>query len=153
MYTSIAELTTDTPEQVLINLCNDNDDDLSSVDLENPQDPVVQRIAKAIEDAGDEIDGYLRSQYTLPLTAVPKRITKLCRIIAKYYLFSRRALDMPEDVASGYSMAVKELEKIQRGEFVLDIETANPSVPVPAEFRTNKTMSERVFTSQLLNGF
>lgn len=150
MYSTITDLLNDIPEKNLISLVNDEEAaDVNLLDVESVQG---QRVLKAISDADAEIDGYLRSLYTAPLTgAIDPRVNKLSRVIVKYNLYARRNMDIPEGMENQYKMAVKDLEKIQEGTIKLSIqeETSSP-YPEGSLFVTDKTSSDRFFTDEML---
>ena len=150
MYSTISDLLNDISEKNLVQLVND--ENAEQVDLSNIESEPVKRILKAIEDADAEINGYVRSLYTVPLSGdIDPRVNKLSRIIAKYNLFSRRNMDVSEGIENQYKMAVKDLEKIQQGTIKLDIQE-NSSSPYPegSLFITDKSSTDRFFTDNLL---
>lgn len=152
MYCTVEDLKNDISEKDIINLCND--EKLSSVSLSDQTNPVTKRVLSSITDAADEIDGYLRSQYPLPLASIPNRLNKLSRIIARYYLFSRRMQDCPEDIITSYKMALQELVRIQDGDIILNVAVdSGSSQTESAEFKTNKTNNDRIFSQTILSGY
>jgi phage gp36-like protein len=79
---------------------------------------VVQEIVdEMIETATDEVNLYLREQYTVPLTDVPKLIKQICVTISGYYLYLRR--DLPDKQEKAYTNAVNILKRIQTGQLKL----------------------------------
>lgn len=152
MYITVEELFHDVPKQEAVNLCNDEDrnekgeSEPNGWDLSDANDVIVLRLNKAITDSAEEIDGYLRKRYSLPLTETPERIKKLCKGITRYNLFSRRMVEIPETVLKQYQELRAELEQIRSGEMVLDIE-------MQQIYMTNKTAEDRVFTSEELSRF
>lgn len=77
-------------------------------------------IARAIDDAEAEIDGYLSGRYTLPFATVPPVLTRLSCDIALYHLFSaRRGGGVIDDVRNRYKDAVRLLENIGKGVITL----------------------------------
>jgi len=156
-YSTFVDLTNDIPQETIIQLTNDeerlplSEENEKGYDLEDEDDPIVKRINKAIEDADKEIDSYLDGNYEVPLSPVPKRINKLSRTIAKYNLFSRRTLEMPDNLLSQYRIAIKDLEKIQQGVIDIGITKAGSDVS-PSTYRTNKTTEDRIFSKAALRG-
>lgn len=158
-YSTFTELINDIPQETLIQLTNDEErppkseeDEEEGYDLEDEEDVIVQRINKAIEDADREIDSYLNGNYDVPLNEVPARINKLSRLIAKYNLFSRRTLEMPDNLINQYKLSIKDLEKIQEG--IIDIGITKNGVEIEVStFRTNKTSGDRLFSKEALTGF
>ena len=142
IYCTIADLEKIVPSQDLIEL---TDDTVPAVAV------VTANVDKAIADAGEMIDGYLRARYSLPLTPAPGLINTLACDIAVYRLYARRVkLTPPEGVAERYKNALKLLGQIQKGEISLGAgssptsEASNDSVSVSADDRlfTRKTMEK-----------
>ncbi|ATG74439.1 hypothetical protein AN401_11720 [Zobellella denitrificans] len=69
-------------------------------------------LAEALSDAQATIDGYLASRYRLPLAAVPVVLTRICCVLARYYLEQGRATDQARQ---DYEDAVRWLEQVARG--------------------------------------
>ena len=110
-YCTLDDLKKIMPEQDLIQLTDDTVPAASIVEA---------NVEKAIADAGELMDGYLRERYSLPLSPVPGLIGTLACDIAVYRLYARRArLDPPEGVAERYRNTLKLLEKIQDGKITL----------------------------------
>lgn len=115
-------------------------------------DPDTDKVDKAIADAGELIDGYLRSRYDLPLSPVPGLIGKLAVDIAVYNLYSRRPEgEMPETVKDRYRDALRVLEAIQAGKVTLG--TTSGTTPEPGQYKSNKDSCDRVFTDEVLNKY
>ena len=113
-------------------------------------------VEEAILYASTLIDGYLRGRYSLPLdTHFP-----LLRIIAidlsVYRLYSRRMRnEMPEVIETAYKSAIATLRDIQKGVISLQSEndTLETSAFSPDEYRTNKTILDRLFGKQRLSEY
>jgi phage gp36-like protein len=140
IYCTIDDLKGIVPEQDLIELTDDT---------VPPASIITDNVDKAIADAGEMIDGYLRAHYSLPLTPAPGLINTLACDIAVYRLYARRVkLTPPEGVSERYKNALKLLGQIQKGEISLGAgevptsETGNDFVSVRADERifTRKTM-------------
>ena len=127
---------------------------LSSDDGQEAVNRVV--VEEAILYASTLIDGYLRGRYSLPLdTHFP-----LLRIIAidlsVYRLYSRRMRnEMPEVIETAYKSAIATLRDIQKGVISLQSEndTLETSAFSPDEYRTNKTILDRLFGKQRLSEY
>ena len=141
-YCTINDLKKIVPEQDLIEL---TDDTVPAATI------VTANVDKAIADAGEMIDGYLRVRYSLPLDPAPGLINTLACDIAVYRLYARRVkLTPPEGVTERYKNALALLKQIQKGEITLGagaevtLEASNDSVSVKAEDRlfTRKTMEK-----------
>lgn len=88
----------------------------------------ADQVAKALADAGAEIDTYLAVAYTLPLAAVPPRLVKVASDMARFYLHGKAA---DESVRAGYEDAVKWLAQVSKGIASLGLASADEA-PVPA---------------------
>jgi phage gp36-like protein len=97
-------------------------------------------VAKALEKASAEIDGYLAGRYTLPLAVeVPILREKACDL-AWYYLNVDRALmNVEGGIRKSYEDCIRYLELIARG---------NVKLPMPAaETVTQAVSNEAVMQS------
>jgi len=111
------------------------------------------RLSSLIQSASDEIDGYLRSRYTVPLAPVPAFIKDICIRIVRYKIVSRRGFgpDAPEQViVSDYKFCLKQLEKIQNGE--IDIGFATTSGSMASEKILYDT-PQRFFDTEFWRGY
>jgi len=149
VYSTLADILFDLPKDELINLVNDENRHIDSIDLDSSTDICVRRVNKAIEDADNEINDYLRSRYQLPLSVTPNSLIKISKDIAIYNLYLRRfKLDTPyRDI---YLSRINELKLIQAGKVNLDIEDESDSSPV---YSTNKTSSSKLFNDTTLTQF
>lgn len=71
-------------------------------------------IARALDDASSEIDGYLSERYALPLATPPVWGTRLCVDIAVYRL-AVSADTLSNDIKARYEMAVAFLQRVGTG--------------------------------------
>jgi phage gp36-like protein len=124
-----------TPAQ-LVQLTDDNQDGLADA-------PVV---TEAIAQADAEIDGYLGSRYTLPVSPVPALVRQLSVAIGIWKLYSRRSI-LNDLRRKDYEDAVAKLRAISRGEMVLPAtgggEVATDASDQPA---ASETTDDRVFS-------
>jgi len=95
-------------EGELIRLTNPDDLDATTVDS--------TRLDQAIADAEATIDGYLAGPYTVPLSPVPRVITKIGCDLARYELYDEQAT---EHVAERKADAIRFLRSVARGEVSL----------------------------------
>ncbi|MBI5562484.1 MAG: DUF1320 domain-containing protein [Deltaproteobacteria bacterium] len=139
-YCTLSDIRKVMPEQDIIELTDDSTPP-SVIDSGN--------VERAIGDAGELIDGYLRSRYQLPFTPAPAFLNTLAADIAVYRLYARRIrLTPPEGVTERYRGALKLLERIQKGLMSLGGEAPSPQASGP-EF----TGPERVFTKESLEDY
>lgn len=147
-YSTITDILFDLPKNEVINLTNDEKRQADQINFKNSDDECVKRVNKAIEDADQEINGYLRSRYSLPILETPKLLTKISKDIAIYNLFCRRfRIDIP--FREVYLSRVKELVLIQKGDINLDIpESTEDNSGV---YLINKTSADRLFSKSELD--
>ncbi|CAG0979983.1 hypothetical protein ANAEL_01688 [Anaerolineales bacterium] len=150
LYATISDILSDIDSELLIQLVNDEN---TTVDLEDDDDPAVVRINQQITTAGDEIDGYIRAHHALPLDPVPGLIRQICVDIAIYNLYKRRhRLDMPESIVNIYRDKVKLLEAIQKGVVTIGA-SGTPAAGESAGVRVNKTDDDRIFGRDVLDAY
>lgn len=81
----------------------------------------------ALRDADAEINSFLASRYTLPLTQTSQELVRLSCDITRYRLFDIRATDA---VKARYDDAIKKLRDVARGVASLGIDQASQPVAV-----------------------
>lgn len=138
-YTTKAGILKQLSEAELIQLTDDAG--AGSVD-----DDIVD---ESIDDADDEIDGYLGGRYTVPLSApVPGMISKISVDIAIYNLYARRADSIPEIRKERYENAIAFLKKVAEGRISLGSDDPSSGLDDVAY-----ESADRVFTSTKLDRF
>lgn len=168
MYCTAEDLEIQLGKEPLIQLTNDNCE-------QNSIDTVV--CEEAILYSSTLIDGYLRGRYNLPLNTLsflpalnsvlgaedsaPSSLCRqaafpLLRVVAMdlstYRLYSRRIMtDIPEVVCDAYKNAIKTLENLQKG--IITLETENNQTLQNGEYRTNKTILDRLFNKGCLSEY
>lgn len=75
-------------------------------------------LTRAISDANAEIEGYLSSRYSAPVTPVPTTLVRVACDIARYYLYDDMAT---EHVSKRYNDAVAFLKGVARGDISIGI--------------------------------
>ncbi|MCL2790118.1 MAG: DUF1320 domain-containing protein [Desulfobulbus sp.] len=142
MYCAASDILTIMPETDLIELTDDTIP---------PADVKVAVVDRAVSDAGELIDGYLRGRYRLPLSPVPGLLNTLAADIAVYRLYARRLrLTPPETVTERYKNALKLLELIQAGKVALGADTGGV---LEATGGPRFTTSGRVFSQETLRDY
>jgi len=120
--------------------------DLLDGNNDGQDDP--QKLPSRVQDADALIDGYLGTQYAVPITGtVPQAIVFIACDIVRYLLWDQRA---PEEVRNRYNDAVARLKDYARGIMIL------PELDKPATNTTGGVdyyAEERVFTRDSLSGF
>lgn len=105
-------------------------------------------IDQAILDASNEIDGYLRLRYTLPLLYAPSELIAIACDIVRYRLHRDGGL---EEIATRYKLAVAHLKDLSVGKAVLpsdvntavnNVYTAVPKVISPLPFFTESLLAK-----------
>lgn len=79
-------------------------------------------VARALADADAEINGYLSTRYTLPLSPVPAVLEKLACDISRYQLFEN---SVTEIVQERYENAVRFLKDVAAGRVTLGVDSNN----------------------------
>lgn len=109
--------------------------------------PDAAIVARALDDASAEIDGYLAVRYALPLPTVPTVLLRLCADIARYRLWDDRA---SEEVRRRYEDARRVLERIASGDVSLGLPAATSAPLALAEANTG---NPRLFTRTETDGY
>ena len=78
-------------------------------------------INEALQDAAEEINGYIGGRYPLPLPNVPSNLNRMACDIARYRLYYQQPT---EEVRNRYKDAIKFLERVQDEKAHLQIQTA-----------------------------
>ncbi len=114
----------------------------------------------AVDDADSEIDGYLAKRYRVPLSKVPKMITKLSKDIAVYNLASRRGIDESErekNILNRYNAAILYLTNVAKGIVELDGQTSGGTGEALPDAQGNAGFSiqsnGRVFSRKSMRGW
>mgnify|MGYP001018410175 CR=1 len=76
-------------------------------------------VARALADADAEINGYLSTRYTLPLSPVPAVLEKLACDIARYQLFENAVTEI---VTERYENAIRFLKDVAAGKVTLGVD-------------------------------
>jgi len=98
-------------------------------------------ISAAIDRASDEIDGYCRARYAVPLPP-SEQIKGVCCDLTRYYLWDD-AVD--ERVHAGYEQAIEWLRRVAAGEIVLDAPTADEPARRPASLERAMTFTQALW--------
>ena len=128
----------------------------SEQQLKEVTDPDVECIRtdaldRALEDATDEIDGYLEGRYRLPLQDPPRGLRIIACNIAMYRLLTLRQIDVMEDQRKRYEDAVKFLRGVAAGDINLGLTPADQTVQ-PAGGPAMREGPARTFSRDRLRG-
>lgn len=102
-------------------------------------------VTRAIADAGDEIDAFVGSRYTLPLATVPPLLERLACDIARFRLYSAEPTD---EVRQRYEDAVSTLRAVATGTASLGVAPAD--APTAAPGGVSVAARSQVFTPGLM---
>jgi phage gp36-like protein len=105
-------------------------------------------LARSLQDADAEIDGYIGGRVTLPLTSVPKILVGYACDIARYKLY---ADDPTENVRNRYKDAIRFLELVGQGKLSLGVTTDNEPVVTAGGVKSSSPCP--VFNDRTLAGF
>jgi phage gp36-like protein len=97
-------------------------------------------LGKALQDADDEINGYLAVRYTVPLASPPLILKRLACDIARYFLYEDRATEI---VTQRYKDAVAYLKDVGAGKVSIGVDAANQE-PAQVDLPTHDA-GDRVF--------
>lgn len=107
-------------------------------------------LGRALADADAEIDGYLATRYTLPLTSTPVVLVRLACDLARYRLYDD---GVPATVRQRYEDAVAMLKRIAQG----DAQLVGITPPAPATGGGGNAVavrtSARMFGADQLAGY
>jgi len=140
VYCSLDDITRAIPLDAVIDLTDD--DRAGAVDQ--------SRVNEAVSAASSLIDGFCGMRYSVPMNPVPALIRCLAADIAIYNLYARRHESIPDTRRARYEDALSVLEKIVRGQAILDV----PPPPSPAANAASSSFVApgRVFTRETLDG-
>ena len=136
--------------------------DLVQLTNEDPTQQVVDDfvLQQALADASAEIDGYLESRFTLPLSDPPAVLARLTCDIAMYRLQALRPLHDLAEARRRYEDAVAVLVRVADGTLTLGLAPDNQepgeaagSVVTEAGGDTAGSLARRVFSRGNLKGF
>ncbi|MGH7000542.1 MAG: gp436 family protein [Stellaceae bacterium] len=105
--------------------------DLVQLTNEDPTQTAVNTgaLQQVVNDASAEIDGYLGSRFSLPLSDPPALLNRLTCDIAMYRLQALRPLHDMADARKRYEDAVELLVRVARGEVTLGLSADNVEPP------------------------
>lgn len=132
-------------------------DRFSEQQLKEVTDPDAESIRaealdRALEDASDEIDGYLEGRYRLPLQDPPRGLRIIACNIAMYRLLTLRQIDVMEDQRKRYEDAIKFLRAVSTGDINLGLTPADQTVQ-PAGGPAMREGPARTFSRDRLRGY
>ncbi len=108
-------------------------------------------VNEAIAAAQETIDGFVRGRYPADMDDddVPEQITDICTKLTAYNLYRRTLAEtLPEPIRIDYKYCMSQLKLIQEGKI-----NPWPVASEPVIFKTNKTSSDRIYTSTVWAGY
>jgi phage gp36-like protein len=105
-------------------------------------------VAKALDDADSEINGYLEGRYTLPFENPPKLLRLVACDIARFRLAENRAT---EEIEKRYAAQIKFLSAVAKGDIKLGLNSGGATTPVADA--PSSDGSPRTFTRDNLSDF
>ena len=117
-YSTLDDLQARRPDDTLIHLSDDK----------NGATVNTSKVAAAIADADADIDLYVGTQYTVPLSApVPPKVLAMACDLAIYNLYKNRPGNIPEHIGTLRTDAINVLEQIKDKQITLPIEATATS--------------------------
>lgn len=122
MYCTVAQVKGLIPSDTLIALTQDDP---------NKQTVNDNVIKKAIVNAGERINAHLRGRYPLPLAQKSDLLEEIALALVRYALYLRRpdGGDLPSAVVQAYKTANDDLDKLQKGDLSLGIQSTQKPQP------------------------
>lgn len=113
-----------------------------TVELTNLDDPSattvnVSRLEKALTTASGEINSYLATRYSIPVSPIPQILKTYCIDIAWYRLAQNNA---PEQYQTRYTNVIARLKDMEKGQMLLVDDTG---LAIPQRLSTNKLVDDR----------
>ena len=132
-YSTLTDIEKSLPQDIIIQLTDDTNSGLVDSSV----------VDEAIAWADDVIDNHVRGKYPVPLNPVPDIIKKISVDLSIYFLYNRRfETDIPDGILTRFKNTMAMLDKIQKGQILLAVDTTNKNT---SEIRVNKTSDDREF--------
>lgn len=106
-----------------------------------------------LEDASDEIDGYLEGRVVLPLAKVPRQLVRLCCEIAVYRMQPLRREGDVKDARQRYKDIVEQLEQVAARLSGLGLSAEGEPVATSDEPCGVLGYEDRVFSEETLKDY
>ena len=138
-YCTLTDLKNYIPEERLLQLTDDNDSDEIS----------LEKVAFAISEASNLIDGYMQGRYPVPLATVPALIGDVAVKLSTYFLYKRSLIEtLPEPIKDDYVYAMTVLRDVQKGRI-----SPFPVTQNPTWFVSNKQPNEPTVLKSTTNNW
>lgn len=133
-YCTLSDILMQLPEDTLIDLTDDGGIGVVVDDI----------VTRAIEDADEEIDGFLAVRYSLPFAAAPKLVRKFSVDLAICNLYGRKPGTIPDERKETCGTVREMLSKIAEGKLRLD--APEPASDADYGVQVTTVKSDRVFS-------
>lgn len=133
-YCDLAGLVARFGDAELLRIADRDDDDEIDSDV----------VDGALNDASDEIDAYIGTRYSVPMSPAPALLVRLCADIARYRLYDENPLD---EVAERYKQAINTLRDISNGRATLK---DSSQTPTSGDVEVIRDDCDRIFTRESL---
>lgn len=133
-YCDLAGLVARFGDAELLRIADRDDDDKIDNDV----------VDGALNDASDEIDAYIGTRYSVPMSPAPALLVRLCADIARYRLYDENPLD---EVAERYKQAITTLRDISNGRATLK---DSSQTPTSGDVEVIRDDCDRIFTRESL---
>jgi len=151
MYCTIEDLVKDMSLPIIKELVNDENINPDEINLFLPESIYLDRVLKQIRNAEIEINIFLTNMQEFPQADTPDILNIICKDITIYYLYKRRLnQSIPDSILSLYQMRISQLKDIAEGKRHLNQISAES---INAEYITNKTENDKLFTGNLLGKY
>lgn len=122
MYCTLAQVKGLIPSDTLVSLTQDDP---------NKQTVNNEVIKTIIANVGERINAHLRGRYALPLAEKSDLLESISLDLVRYALYLRRpdGGDLPSAVVLAYKTANDDLEKLQKGDLSLGIQSTQKPQP------------------------
>ncbi|WP_062106004.1 gp436 family protein [Gluconobacter albidus] len=103
------------------------------------------KVQAALDDATDEMDGYLRRRYQTPVLVVPSKMVSVCCALARFYLCETGYVIAGEKVTDAHKGALAWLRGVSAGSIVLEGELQGNTSENWADYQSRPASCGGVF--------
>ncbi len=154
-YSTIESVSKKVDQNFFIQFLNDENGTNEEIDLTNYNDPRVIRFNQIADEVTEEINASLRGRYKLPLSNVSSIIQSISDDRVIYNVKKRRVRDnMLDSEQKIFDNSTKQLQRIERGELLLDVDPVSPNAEgLAREIRVNKSADDKIFNNDVWNKY
>ncbi|GAC87862.1 hypothetical protein Gbth_017_171 [Gluconobacter thailandicus F149-1 = NBRC 100600] len=103
------------------------------------------KVQAALDDATDEMDGYLRRRYQTPVPVVPSKMVSVCCALARFNLCESGYVIAGEKVTDAHKGALAWLRGVSAGSIVLEGELQGNTSENWADYQSRPTSYRGLF--------